>query len=141
MVKWSEIDAKCDVVEGGYRQQLVAIFKECEGEETDEVVRGKPVFVTVTSFARHRNIARKTFADWVEKFSPGGIRLANNPECVNKDVPAREGFVREVNARLRECLPLLPYLSADTLRLVAEDLIETKALLAEIEALMKARTA
>lgn len=71
MIKWSDIEAEV----GGFRENLVEIFKKYEGMRTDEMDgRGSVVKVTASSFARHMGIADSTFKEWVAKYtsSPGG---------------------------------------------------------------------
>lgn len=143
MITWAEIRTKYEGLEGGFRANVVAYFLDIKGEETDEVVRGKVVLVSQRSFADHLGIAHQTFNRWVKEFGRpnlGGPQLEDpspEPACINADVPPREGFVRQVNERLRECLPLLTHLSDETHELIAEDLIETQALIDEIKANLK----
>jgi predicted transcriptional regulator len=60
-----------------------------------------------------------------------------NSTCVNSQVPSRQGFVRDANDRLREGIVLMHMLSEDTHTLIAEDIIETERLIAEIKANLK----
>jgi hypothetical protein len=63
MITWSEIETEC----GDYRAGFVAIFRKYEGQPTDEKTeQGRPVKVTVASFARHAGIAERTFRRWVD---------------------------------------------------------------------------
>lgn len=58
---WPEIEHKTQ----NYKAGFVAVFREYEGRETGETDKyGRPVYVTMTSFARHFGIAHSTFQDW-----------------------------------------------------------------------------
>ena len=61
-IKWSEIIAQC----GNYREGFVAIFRQYEGQATDEKDgAGRVVKVTMNSFAEHMSIPSATFRRWV----------------------------------------------------------------------------
>lgn len=57
--------------------------------------------------------------------------------CVNSQVPARQGFVRDANDRLRQGLLMMSQLSEDTHTLIAEDILETEKLIQEIKSSLK----
>lgn len=74
-VKWSQIEAECD----GYRAGFVATFRKYEGQGTDEVDgQGRPVKVTVRSFALHNGIGETTFRRWVTN-SPRAASPSEQP--------------------------------------------------------------
>lgn len=148
MIAWSDIRAKYDLIEGeeetavaGFKRRKVELFETHRGEETDEIVRGKPVTVNVKSFARNMKIPYATFLRWTHQFgvstpdSPADI--PDGPACVNEGIPSKEGFLREINERLRAVLPHLRHLSPATHILIAEDLAETLNLLDQIKDQLK----
>jgi hypothetical protein len=62
MIKWSDIETEC----GDYRAGFVATFRKYEAQPTDEKdAQGRPVKVTMASFARHMGVSQRTFYDWV----------------------------------------------------------------------------
>lgn len=78
MIKWIDIEAEV----GGFRENLVEVFKKYEGKITDEIDgRGASVKVTASSFARHMGIADTTFKEWIAKYSsiPGGGSKRTRP--------------------------------------------------------------
>ena len=67
-VKWSTIDNQA----GTYRHAFVRLFLKYEGcplldEDGERLLdgSGRPRKVNVTEFARHMNISKRTFQDWV----------------------------------------------------------------------------
>lgn len=137
MVSWSDLITKHDMIHLDYRQGVVALFREYEGQETDKKVRGKIVTVTVASFARHMKIKEQTLRDWV------GVRATNTvprdddipaPTCINDGVPPAEGLVLEAAKSLRTMLPHLRLVSAETQMIIMEDLMVLESAIAELRA-------
>lgn len=65
-IKWGDILAEC----GNYRDGFVAIFRQYEGQPTDEKdAQGRVVKVTASSFAQHLGIDKMTFSRWVKRAS------------------------------------------------------------------------
>jgi transposase-like protein len=62
MITWNEIIAEC----GNYRDGFVKVFRRHEGEATDEKDKqGRPIKVTIHSFAGHIGVNPATFHRWV----------------------------------------------------------------------------
>ena len=83
-VTWGEIVAQC----GNYRDGFVAIFRQHEGQLTDEIDgQGRTVKVTVRSFALHMGIAEDTFRRWVTKSrSAGDLPTPRSKNDLTRDV-------------------------------------------------------
>jgi hypothetical protein len=141
MIKWSEIQSEYEGIATGYRERVVRLFEKYEGLETDEKIRGKVVTVNATSFSRKLGIKQQTFSGWLKEFGlPNvGNRQPQNasPTCVNDGVPPKNGFVQEINQKLKEMVPIISQLSVDVYPLIQEDLEETKQLISQIEDKMK----
>jgi transposase-like protein len=85
MIKWAEIDAEVT----GYREGFVAIYRRHEGEMTDETdAVGRPIKVTMTSFARHFGIGDKTFRRWVREDGRGGHSSQANRDRLREESSA-----------------------------------------------------
>jgi hypothetical protein len=82
MVRWGDIVAEC----GNYRDGFVAVFRQYEGQATDERDgSNRVVKVTVTSFAEHVGVDRHAFARWVRD----GVRAPLPPSYQEKKMTER----------------------------------------------------
>lgn len=81
-VQWSQIVAECD----GYRAGFVAVFRQYEGQPTDERDgAGRIVKVTVNSFAAHVGIHSETFRRWT-KMSTSAVPISRTRKQYIGDV-------------------------------------------------------
>jgi len=65
VITWEAIDGRWNEEFPDFRTRAVAVFREFEGQETDETDRyGRTVKVTMASFARHFGINKTTFSHW-----------------------------------------------------------------------------
>ena len=149
MIAWSAIRAEFDSIKAKedtalaeFRQLKVELFLKHRGEETDEVVRGKPITVNAKSFAKEMRIPYATFLRWIHQFgvstpeSPAGMDDTKAPTCVNDGIPPKEGVLRPLIAQLRDYLPAIRAVSrhgGDAIRWLTEDVAEFRAILDEIE--------
>src|SRR3954463_9801011 len=77
MIRWSEIVAEC----GNYKSGFVAVFKSHKDKETDERdPQGRPLKVSINSFADHMGIPRETFKRWVKADAGGPSWSDRAPE-------------------------------------------------------------
>lgn len=135
-VKWSDIRAEFEGLEIGFRERVVRLFEKYQGQATDEVVRGKVVVVSVSSFAKHMGIPQRSFAHWVESF---GLANTARPDstCINHSVPPRKSLVLQAKELVESVGRYLPDLSDETHEFIRQDIVALRLALDELEAMLK----
>lgn len=133
-VKWADIRAEFDGLQVGFRERVVRLFEKYEGHPTDEVVRGRTVMVTVTSFAKHMGIKQQTFDGWVRAV---GNRDSVPETCVNDSVPPRKSLVLQAKELVESVGRYLPDLSDETHEFIRQDIEALRHALDELEAQLK----
>lgn len=134
MVRWADIKSEYQTLETGFRERVVRLYEKYAGQETDEVVRGKALTVSVNSFAKHLGLSQRTLQNWVSQYG-----LAK-PACVNENVPPRESFILQAKRLVEEVIPYLPHLSGDTYELIREDIAALRQVLDQIEASLEVKS-